>query len=177
MTQLWAVIRAWPIPMPVHANSSIIPTFFSTSCDMEAPYMVPRDDKIERFNSTKIVLNGTFCFSLEHKTPCILLKQKNLINWMDPLLYSQVNIGILASALNQIVQGAQSGSGTSNNVTSVNVTTLAMNTTLLVPMKDPSLREYNSTEFKASPHCVPDFYFPPTYTDCQGRTWEKLQIS
>ena len=103
--------------------------------------MVPRDDKIERFNSTKIVLNGTFCFSLEHKTPCILLKQKNLINWMDPLLYSQVNIGILASALNQIVQGAQSGGGTSSNATSVNFTTLAMNTTLLVPMKDPSLRE------------------------------------
>lgn len=76
---------------------------------------------------------------------------------MDPLLYSQVNIGILASALNQIVQGTQSGGGTSSNVT-----TLAMNTTLLVPMKDPSLREYNSTEFKAS-HIVSQIFLslPP----------------
>lgn len=87
---LWAVTRAWPVPMPVHFNSSLLPTLFSTSCDMDAPCIPTPDQKIESFNLTSIQLNGTMCFSLKRGSPCIRLKRDNLTNWKDPLVDSRV---------------------------------------------------------------------------------------
>lgn len=35
----------------------------------------------------------------------------------------------------------------------------------------------NTTYFRASPHCTLDYSFPPTFTACQARTWEKEQVT
>ena len=35
----------------------------------------------------------------------------------------------------------------------------------------------NATHFKTSPHCIPDFSFPPTFNACQAKTWEERQTA
>lgn len=66
---------AWPVPIPVHANSSLLPILFSTSCDMDAPCLPSPEPKSEKFNATRVDLNGTMCFSLDKKPPCIWLQR------------------------------------------------------------------------------------------------------
>ncbi|KAL6046462.1 hypothetical protein STEG23_021423 [Scotinomys teguina] len=174
--QLWAVTRTWPIPMPVHANSTNLPTLFSTSCDMEAPCLLPKRMEERIFNLSRINLKGVFCFDLKDNSPCIQLRHKNITAWMDPLENALVPTGILNNVLRQVSSGSTEGSGVTDNSTSINVTTMMMRSLSLVP-----LVKYNSTingtKFLASPFCKPDFAFPPIFTACQGRTWEWRQIS
>ena len=139
--------------------------------------MLPREDSLKPFNLTRVGLNGTFCFTLVDDPPCINLKHRNITTWMNPLEQAQVSINTLVSALTQITQEQTSGSGIGNNSSGgVNVTTMAIRSTLLVPTASTDLSA-NGTRFTASPYCKPDSSFPPTFTTCQSRLWEKNQIS
>ncbi|XP_077875342.1 uncharacterized protein LOC144366047 [Ictidomys tridecemlineatus] len=174
--QWWAVARAWPMPMPVHSNSSVLPTLFSTSCEMSAPCTSPRGDMENIFNQSQVNLTGVFCFSLGN-TNCISLKTKNLTNWEDPLRSSRVSGSILSAVLSQVVSGKQSGSGTPATSSVLNITTLAIISEVLIPMPPSSNSTCNATHFKASPYCTPNFGFPPTFTPCQDHSWEKHQVA
>ncbi|XP_058437055.1 uncharacterized protein LOC131424383 [Marmota monax] len=174
--QWWAVARAWPMLMPVHGNSSVLPTLFSTSCEMSAPCASPRGDMESIFNQSQVNLTGVFCFSLGNAN-CISLKTKNLTNWEDPLRSSQVSGSIISAVLSQVVSGKQSGSGTPANSSALNITTLAIISKVLIPVPPSSNSTYNATHFKASPYCTPNLGFPPTFTPCQDHSWEKHQVA
>nr|XP_034491511.1 igE-binding protein-like [Marmota flaviventris] len=60
------------MPLPVHANSSFLPTLFSTSCDLNAPCLAPRGDSITPFNGSRVSLKGVFCFAMSENN-CISL--------------------------------------------------------------------------------------------------------
>ncbi|XP_058428295.1 uncharacterized protein LOC131423344 [Marmota monax] len=174
--QWWAVARAWPMPMPVHGSSSVLPTLFSTSCEMSAPCASPRGDVESIFNQSQVNLTGVFCFSLGNAN-CISLKTKNLTNWEDPLRSNQVSGSIINAVLSQVVSGKQLGSGTPVNSSAFNITTLAMISKVLIPVPPSSNSTYNATHFKASPYCTPNLGFPPTFTPCQDHSWERLQVA
>ena len=126
---LWAVVRSWPVPLPVHSNSSTLPLFFTTNCFLDVPCarQTPQEPRV--YNSTSFHLNYTLCFvhNVDKPfTPCMFLKKKIISNWADPINQSKVSSGVLINALMQVVQGAQSGSSdVGNNVTSpINITTI-----------------------------------------------------
>lgn len=93
---------------------------------MDAPCLPSPEPKSEKFNATRVDLNGTMCFSLDKKPPCIWLRRKNLTNWIDPLVHSKIGINILNEALSQVASGTSQGSGPGSNASAINVTTLAM---------------------------------------------------
>uniref|UniRef100_UPI004038A47E uncharacterized protein LOC143402351 n=1 Tax=Callospermophilus lateralis TaxID=76772 RepID=UPI004038A47E len=175
--QWWAVARAWPMPMPVHGNSNVLPTLFSTSCEMSAPCASPRGDMERIFNQSQVNLTGVFCFSLKNAN-CISLKTKNLTNWEEPLRSNQVSGSIISAVLSKVASGKQSGSGTpANSSSALNITTWAIISEVLIPVPPSSSSIYKATHFKASPYCSPNLGFPPTFTPCQDHSWEKHQVA
>lgn len=83
---------------------------------------------------------------------------------------------ILSAALALIAAGATEGSGQSTKESKLNVTTLAMRVSSLVPRPN-NYSNNNAIAFKASPHCITEFSFPPAFTACQAKTWEQKQVS
>ncbi|KAL6058265.1 hypothetical protein STEG23_030902 [Scotinomys teguina] len=174
--KLWAVTRTWLIPMPVHANSTNLPSLFSVSCDIEAPCLLPKSLEDSPYNHSKINLEGVFCFDKKGSSPCIPLKPKNVTAWMDPLEHIKVSAGTILSVLSSVSSGMSQGSGTSYNSSSLNITTMMMMSQLLVPFVKSNATN-NGTKFRTSPYCKPDFSFPPIFMACQDKTWEWHQPS
>jgi hypothetical protein len=105
---LWAVVRSWPVPLPVHSNSSTLPLFFATECYLDVPCarQTPQEPRV--YNSTSFHLNYTLCFvhNVDKPfTPCIFLKKKIISNWADPISQNKVSSGVLFDALTQVAQG------------------------------------------------------------------------
>ncbi|KAG3271111.1 hypothetical protein H1C71_023919, partial [Ictidomys tridecemlineatus] len=153
----------------------VLPTLFSTSCEMSAPCASPRGDQTHVFNQSQVNLTGVFCFGLQGDS-CIRLRLKNLTNWEDPMQNSRVSIGVLTAVLQKLVQGVSSSSGTPSNETCLNTTTLAVVSEVLMPLT-PSNGSLNATHFKASPYCTSKYTFPPIFTPCQDHSWEKHQVA
>ena len=137
---LWAIVRSWPVPLPVHSNSSTLPLFFATECYLDAPCarQTPQEPRV--YNSTSFHLNYTLCFvhNVDKPfTPCIFLKKKIISNWADPISQNKVSSGVLFNALTQVAQGAQSGSGdVENNITSpINITTIMIKGKVTIPKR------------------------------------------
>jgi hypothetical protein len=85
---LWAVVRSWPVPLPVHSNSSIMPLFFATQCFLDVPCARQAHQESRVYNSMSFHLNYTLYFV--HNVdkpfiPCIFLKKKIISNWADPI--------------------------------------------------------------------------------------------
>ena len=71
---LWDVVRSWPVPLPVHSNSSTMLLFFATQCFLDAPCarQIPQEPQV--YNSTSFHWNYTLCFvnNVDKPfTPCI----------------------------------------------------------------------------------------------------------
>lgn len=174
--RLWAVTRAWPIPMPIHADSNILPTLFATTCEMEMPCRDPMSTETSVFNLTSFNLTEVFCFSLHSSSQhCVRLLLKNVTSWDNPLQYNSVSLNILTSALTQVSQGLQSGSGVGNNSGVVNITTLVTVSTGHFPWARKNAT--NATRFLASPACTPYKSFPPIFTHCQDRNWDYKEVA
>ena len=124
---LWAIAKAWPIPIPVHSTSKVLPVFFSTSCELGLP-CVNLDPSMAMYNATDVPLKGALCFSLENNSnPCIWLKNGSVGNWLDPLTDNHVPLAMLTEALRTINMGASSGTGSGKNGGNVtSITTLLM---------------------------------------------------
>lgn len=158
---LWAIAKTWPVPLPVHHMSKVLPVFFSTSCELGLP-CVNLDPTIANYSASNVSLQGALCFSLKnYSNPCIWLKKGSLGNWLDPLGYNQVPLHMLTEALSQITSGSNLGSGSGNNgACSTNITTLLM----LMEGLRPSNSQYsqaNSTARQVLPFCAPDLCYPP----------------
>ncbi|WP_254797612.1 hypothetical protein [Geopseudomonas aromaticivorans] len=88
-TILWAIAKVWPIPLPVHTVSKVLPVFFSTSCELGLP-CVNLDPDTAQYSATNISLHGALCFSLiNNSNPCIWMKNGLIGSWIDPLGNSQ----------------------------------------------------------------------------------------
>lgn len=80
----WAIAKAWPIPLPVHSMSKVLPVFFSTSCELGLPCM-NLDPSKAIYNATNVFLQGALCFSLiNNSNPCIWLKIARLAIGLIP---------------------------------------------------------------------------------------------
>ena len=137
---LWAIVRSWPVPVPVHPNSFTLPLFFAKECFLDVPYawQTPQEPRV--YKSTSFHLNYTLCFvhNVDKPfTPCIFLKKKIISNWADPIIQNKVSSGVLFNALTQIAQGAQPRSGDiGNNVTSpINITTIMIKGNVIIPKR------------------------------------------
>lgn len=83
---LWPIARPWPLLMPVHSNSTVLPTFFSTSCLRDVPCIVPNGELSQRYTATNLSLLHTLCFTLKNSSlPCIWLRRTTLANLLDPM--------------------------------------------------------------------------------------------
>ena len=85
---LWDVVRSWPVPLPVHSNSSTMLLFFATQCFLDVPCarQIPQEARV--YNCTSFHLNYTLCFvnNVDKPfTPCIFLKKKIISIWADPI--------------------------------------------------------------------------------------------
>lgn len=137
---LWAIVRSWPEPLPVHSNSSILPLFLATECFLDACCARQTPHEPQVYNSTSFHLNYTLCFvhNVDKPfTPCMFLKKKIISNWADAINQNKVSSGVLFNALTQVVQGAQSGSSdVGNNVTSpINITTIMIKGNVTIPKR------------------------------------------
>ena len=122
---LWAIAKAWPIPLPVHYNSTLLPTLFSTSCDNGLPCIKPTGEPASLYTASNYSLLGTLCFTVKNSSlPCIWMGNGTLGHWIDPLKDYQASPGILAVALSEISQGAAKGDGGRSSSSNINVTTL-----------------------------------------------------
>ena len=79
---LWAVVRSWPVPLPVHSNSSTLPLFTATECFLDVPcaQQTPQDPRV--YDSMSFHLNYTLCFvhNVDKPfTPCIFFKEKDYL--------------------------------------------------------------------------------------------------
>nr|XP_045011999.1 uncharacterized protein LOC105944874 [Jaculus jaculus] len=176
--QFWAVARTWPVPMPVHSYSGVLPTLFSISCQGEMPCIRDPMQTPKIYNQTSFQLNGTLCFFQGNKNqapPCIVLQKQNLSAWQDPLEKSKVDMSIIIAALTQITKGKQYGSGEGGNVTNVNITTLLLQSEVTVPSRQSNLK-INPSNIKSGPWCEPNYAFPPTFTPCQSPDKIQKQI-
>ncbi|XP_035301772.1 uncharacterized protein LOC118238940 [Cricetulus griseus] len=174
---LWAIAKAWPIPLPVHSTSKVLPVFFSTSCELGLP-CVNLDPDTAQYSATNISLNGALCFSLiNNSNPCIWLKNGSIGNWLDPLTNNQISSAMLTEALSQFSTGASSGSGTGTNGTKdVNITTFLMLMEGLRPSNSRFSQE-NSTARQVLPYCAPNRGYPPHWTPCQSPDHKLKQIA
>lgn len=179
-TPLWAIIRVWPVPMPVHANSPILPLFLSTSCAMDLPCVKPVDFNVQVYNATAFSLNSALCFVTMGKaqTPCITLSIRTLSNWMDPVNLGGAGSGVLGAALTQVAGGETSGAGSmgTNATAFLNITTFLLKSNVTVPRK---LNQHikNATVRRILPWCPPDQSFPQVFTSCQGWVTSDVELS
>lgn len=64
---LWAIVRTWPVPMPVHENSSVLPAMFSTDCEAGLPCIRPLGESTQKFTATNFTLRSALCFTFQKK--------------------------------------------------------------------------------------------------------------
>ena len=96
---LWAIAKAWSIPIPVHSTSKVLPVFLSTSCELGLP-CENLDPSMAMYKATDVPLQGALCFSLENNSnPCIWLKNGSVGNWLDSLTDNHVPLAMLMEAL------------------------------------------------------------------------------
>nr|XP_048291366.1 uncharacterized protein LOC125401190 [Myodes glareolus] len=174
---LWAIAKAWPIPIPVHSTSKVLPVFYSTSCELGLPW-VNLDPSMAMYNAADVPLQGALCLSLENNSnPCMWLKNDSVGNWLDPLTDNHVPLAMLAEALRTISMGASSGTGSGKNSSnSTSITTLLMLMEGLRPSNSCfGLR--NSTTWQVLPYCVPNLGYPPHWTPCQSPDHKSKQIA
>ena len=174
---LWAIAKAWPIPLPVHSMSKVLPVFFSTSCELGLP-CVNLDPSMAMYFATNVSLRGALCFSLRNNSnPCIWLKNGSVGNWLDPQSHNHVPVAMLTEALSQISKGASSGSGSGNGGSNAtNITTLLMLMEGLRP-SNSRLGLENSTARQVLPYCAPNLGYPPQWTPCQSPDHKARQIA
>jgi hypothetical protein len=45
---LWAIVRSWPVPLPVHSNSFTLPLFFAKEYFLDVPYarQTPQEPRV-----------------------------------------------------------------------------------------------------------------------------------
>ncbi|XP_063136510.1 uncharacterized protein LOC134484073 [Rattus norvegicus] len=170
---LWAIARSWPVLMPVHSNSTVLPTFFSTSCLRDVPCIVPSGELPQRYTATNLSLLHTLCFTLRNSSqPCIWLQRTTLANWLDPVSNRAMGTGAIQAALSKITQGASSGNGDTSIDNSANsyITTLIMMHNGSFPsLPGQGIRKLvNSTCRRVLPTCPPYKAFPPKFTPCQS---------
>lgn len=178
---LWAIARSWPVLMPVHSNSTVLPTFFSTSCLCYVPCIVPNGELPQRYTATNISLLHTLCFTLKNSLqPCIWLRRTTLANWLDPVSNSSMGTGTILAALSQITQGPSSGSGDTSIQKSarLNITTLIMmhNCSFPSPPGQGIHTLDDSTCRRVLPTCPPYQAFPPKFTPCQSPFHRAIQF-
>ncbi|XP_063138775.1 uncharacterized protein LOC120100799 [Rattus norvegicus] len=172
---LWAIARSWPVPMPVHSNSTVLPTFFSISCLRDVPCIVPTGEMPQRYAATNVSLLHTLCFTIKDSSlPCIWLRRATLANWLNPISDSTMNTGIILAALSQIAQGVSSPSEdmSVDSSADLNITTLIVMHNCSVPSR-PGQGNYaqnSSTRRRVLPACPPPPHqeFPPNFTPCQS---------
>ncbi|XP_063144267.1 CD99 molecule like 4 isoform X1 [Rattus norvegicus] len=170
---LWVIARSWPVLMPVHSNSTVLPTFFSTSCLRDVPCIVPNGELPQRYTATNLSLLHTLCCTLINSSQaCVWLRRTTLANWLDPMSSSAMGASAILAALSQVTQGASSGSGdtSANNSAELNITTLIMMHNCSFPSR-PGQGNHtldNSTCRRVLPTCPPYQKFPPDFTPCQS---------
>ncbi|XP_034361325.1 uncharacterized protein LOC117710526 [Arvicanthis niloticus] len=177
--QLWAIARTWPVPMPIHSNSPVLPTFFSTSCEQDMPCTIPTQEAPANYTATNYTLAGTLCFTLNRSVaPCIFLASRYLVNWLDPIDIGGTSTRVLHEALSKLSSGSGQGSGEmgTNSSSSLNITTLLMSQYLIIPSDGNSTQD-NSTKRKVLPICLPYQDFPPDFSPCQSPGHRNTQIS
>lgn len=174
---LWAMSKTWPIPLPVHCASKMLPVFFSTSGELGLP-CVNLDAIISPYSASNVTLIGALCFSLRNfSNSCIWLKNGSLGNWLDPLCHNQVPLNMPTEVLSQVTTDLSSGSGSGFNGTSTtSVTTLLMLMEGLRPSNSYYFQQ-NSTSCQVLPFCAPNLSYPPHWTTCQSPDRKLLQIS
>jgi len=162
---LWAIARSWPVPMPVCSNSTVLPTFFSTSCLRDVPCIVPNGEMPQRYAATNFSLSHTSCFTVKNSSlPCVWLRRVTLANWLDPTSDRAMSTRIILAALSQITQGVSSPSGNTsvNSSADSNITTLTMMHNCSVS-SHPGQGNYiqdNCTHHRVLPACPPVSRFP-----------------
>jgi hypothetical protein len=105
-TGIRAIVRSWPVPLPIHSNSSTLPLFFATKCFLDAPCAQQTPRKPWVYKSTSFHLNYTIWFMHNVDkpfTPCMFLKKKIISNWADPVSQNKVGSGVLLNALTQVI--------------------------------------------------------------------------
>lgn len=178
--QLWTIVRSWPVPMPVHANSTVLPLFTSTQCFMEVPCAMPMGQEPVLYNATAFPLNFTLCFTTKTKahTPCIVLKNTTLTNWVDPVSFSKVGTRVLVETLKQVSAGKIESSRNipNNDRALLNITTMLLRSNVTAPWTS-QWPNRNTTYKKVLPWCPPDLSFPPVFTPCQSKESPDMEIA
>ncbi|XP_047375883.1 uncharacterized protein LOC124961286 [Sciurus carolinensis] len=166
---LWAIVKAWPYPLPLTNTLLILPPLFSTNASTGLPTAL-NDPDIQSYNSSVIFLPGTLCFDLPSNVtkyfdpftelpygPCI-----NLQCQVQGLFSRKEDAKTKTRATVQFTyEGPQGKGGHIETVGSV------VSITGLVPRRLP----LSSVGFKTPrifPPCNPKFSTPPIWTGCQN---------
>lgn len=74
--QRWAILSAFPKPMPVRHESVVFPKFFTTNKTLDLPYL-PFDQTMTPLGKNrKLSEQGSLCFQLNQEGDCIPLNKR-----------------------------------------------------------------------------------------------------
>ncbi|XP_037066688.1 uncharacterized protein LOC119089013 [Peromyscus leucopus] len=140
--ELWAILKAWPFPMPLTSQSGVFPFIFTTNESLGWPHM-PMDKSTAPNNFTLASLEDTLCFSTRTdnvtSNPCIVLHRQALGRFEFPNITGNKEVGNASIFLGTTPRAVGKGNGTS-------------------PLGQPSVL----------PRCVSKPDWPPVWTGCQG---------
>nr|XP_030708315.1 uncharacterized protein LOC115850817 [Globicephala melas]XP_030710707.1 uncharacterized protein LOC115852240 [Globicephala melas] len=174
----WGISRTWPVPMPVHAKSRVLPILYASDCSMYTPCIDPQNMDWISYNGSSVRINKTLCFSWDLNVSCIGLLWKRLVAWDNPLKHNQMPFNMLSEALSKISLGAQSGSGDgANGLELMNVTTLLFYHDGVIPVRNKKVNQTRGNNTLNFLSCVPNVRYPPVFTSCAGKDFASLQVA
>lgn len=168
MIPLWAIVKTWLVPMPIHENSSVLPVFFLTLCQASVPCIHSLGERPESFSAVNFTLIGSLCLYLNKNIPFIRMQRADLASWHNPLggMSPSISSNILG-ALAQVAAGSNSGSGMPSTANSTSITTMMITYNGLIPKTPSNLQTGNATQRRGLPFCFPTRSFPQVFTPCQ----------
>jgi hypothetical protein len=71
--QRWAILSAFPKPMPVHHDAVVFPKFFTTNKKLDLPYLPFDPLRVPLGENLSLQEQGSLCFQFSQKRNCVQL--------------------------------------------------------------------------------------------------------
>jgi hypothetical protein len=81
--QRWAILSAFPKPMPVRHDAIVFPKFFTTNKKLDLPYLPFDPLRVPLGENRSLQEQGFLCFQLSQKGGCIQLSIHMLGSFKD----------------------------------------------------------------------------------------------
>jgi hypothetical protein len=76
--QRWAILSAFPKPMPVCHDAVVFPKFFATNKKLDLPYLPFDPLRVPLGENRSLQEQGSLCFQFSQKEDCIQLSIRML---------------------------------------------------------------------------------------------------